>query len=148
MKKNQPAKKLYRSTDNRIIAGVCGGMGEYFNIDPTLIRIIFILLVLTDGLGVLLYLVLALIIPKKDGSDLRANAQELAQRTQELSGRLKNSRHGKNYLGIIIVFLGLLLLLKNTAPHHLLWFRPELIWPALIIIIGLFIILKKKISKI
>lgn len=139
-----PNKKLYRSADNRIIAGVCGGLGEYFNIDPTFIRIIFILLVLTDGVGLVLYFVLALIIPKKGGSDLRGNAAELAGRAKELSANFQQSRHGKNYLGIIIVFLGLLLLLKNTLPNHLLWFRQELIWPALIIIIGFYLMFKKK----
>src|SRR3989344_7803772 len=102
--------KLHRSRNNRWIAGVCGGLGEYFNIDPTIIRIVFILLVLTDGLGLVLYFILALVIPKKGGSDLRGNAQELAERAKVLGGNFKNSRRGKNFLGIIVVFLGLLLL--------------------------------------
>lgn len=59
-------KKLYRSRKNKIIFGVCGGFAEYFNIDPTLGRILFIILfVASVGTAVLLYLLLALVMPLK-----------------------------------------------------------------------------------
>ena len=58
-------KKLYRSKTDEKIAGVCGGLAEYFSIDSTLIRIAWALLVLCAGTGVLLYIVCALIIPEK-----------------------------------------------------------------------------------
>ena len=57
-------KKLYRSNDRKI-AGVCGGLAEYINIDPTVIRVIWALVGLT-GAGVVAYLVCALIIPEKN----------------------------------------------------------------------------------
>jgi len=58
-------KKLYRS-ENRMIAGVCAGIAEYFNIDPTIVRIIFVLLLLPGGLpGFLPYVVLWIVIPNK-----------------------------------------------------------------------------------
>ncbi len=57
-------KKLYRSNTDKMIAGVCGGLGQYFGVDPTLIRLIFALLVVFGvGSGVLLYIVLAIVIP-------------------------------------------------------------------------------------
>ena len=57
-------RKLYRSRDDRMIAGVCGGLGQYVSIDPTVIRVIFALLVVFGvGSGLLIYLVLMLIIP-------------------------------------------------------------------------------------
>jgi len=56
-------KRLYRSNTNRIIAGVCGGMGEYFGIDPTWIRVLFIVLLLAAGLTLVMYLILWLIVP-------------------------------------------------------------------------------------
>jgi phage shock protein C len=56
-------RKLYRSRDDRIISGVCGGLGEFFGIDPTLIRIIFILLLIFGGSGLIIYLVMWLIVP-------------------------------------------------------------------------------------
>ena len=58
-------KKLYRSKKNRIIGGVCGGMGDYFDIDPTIIRIIWALAVFGFGAGLLVYLVAWIIIPEK-----------------------------------------------------------------------------------
>lgn len=59
-------KKLYRSETNRRIAGVCGGIGEYFNVDPTIVRIVFLLLLLPGGVpGILLYLLLWLLIPNE-----------------------------------------------------------------------------------
>ena len=56
-------KKLYRSRTNRWLVGVCGGIGEYFNIDPTVIRVIFVLAFLVLGGGLWVYLILWLIIP-------------------------------------------------------------------------------------
>lgn len=57
-------KKLYRSNSDKMIAGVCGGLGQYFGIDPTLIRLIFALLVVFGvGSGILLYIILAIVVP-------------------------------------------------------------------------------------
>jgi phage shock protein C len=58
-------KKLYRSETNRWLLGVCGGLGEYFDVDPTLIRILFVVFALVFGGGFLLYLILWIIIPMK-----------------------------------------------------------------------------------
>ena len=57
-------KKLYRNPDNKFIAGVCSGLGEYLNIDPTIVRLIWALVGLS-GAGLIAYLVAALIIPEK-----------------------------------------------------------------------------------
>ncbi len=58
------SKKLYRSQTNRKIAGVCGGIGEYVNLDPTVIRLIWVLLAFFAGTGLLAYLIAVLIIPE------------------------------------------------------------------------------------
>ena len=58
-------KKLYRITQGKVLLGVCGGIAEYFNLDPTLVRIIWAILVLCFGSGVLLYLICALLMPVK-----------------------------------------------------------------------------------
>ena len=57
-------KKLYRSNTDRKLCGVCGGFAEYFDIDPTIIRLIFVFLTLFGGGGLLIYLICALVIPK------------------------------------------------------------------------------------
>lgn len=58
-------KRLYRSTTNKNLAGVCGGLGEYFNIDPVLVRVLFVLTAMMGGPGLIVYIVLALIIPEQ-----------------------------------------------------------------------------------
>ncbi len=57
-------KKLYRSNNNKKLAGVCGGIGEYFAIDPTLIRLAWVFLSLFAGAGLIAYIIAALIIPQ------------------------------------------------------------------------------------
>ena len=59
-------KRLYLSSTNRKIGGVCGGLGEYFEIDPTVVRVVFILIALLSiGLGAIAYILIWMIIPRK-----------------------------------------------------------------------------------
>jgi phage shock protein C len=59
-------KQLYRSTTNKKLGGVCGGIGEYFNIDPTIVRVGFVLLALPGGLpGLIPYAILWVVVPKQ-----------------------------------------------------------------------------------
>ena len=57
-------KKLYRNTNDKMIAGVCSGLAEYINVDPTIVRLIWALVALS-GAGVIAYLIAAIIIPEK-----------------------------------------------------------------------------------
>jgi phage shock protein C len=61
--KKMERRRLYRSNSDRMIAGVCGGLADFFNIDPSVMRIIFVLFLLLGGNGLLIYLVLWLIVP-------------------------------------------------------------------------------------
>jgi len=56
--------RMYRDPDNRVIGGVCSGMGAYWNIDPVIVRIIFIALSLAGGIGVMVYLILYIVLPE------------------------------------------------------------------------------------
>jgi phage shock protein PspC (stress-responsive transcriptional regulator) len=56
--------RMYRDPDNRVIGGVCSGMGAYWNIDPVIVRIIFIALALAGGIGVMVYLILYIVLPE------------------------------------------------------------------------------------
>ena len=58
-------KRLYRSTTDKQIAGVCGGLGKYLDVDPTIIRLALIALLLMGGQGLLLYIILAIVIPEE-----------------------------------------------------------------------------------
>jgi phage shock protein C len=56
-------RKLYRSQSQRMIAGVCGGLAEYFNVDATLMRVLFLLLAVFGGSGIVIYIVMWIIVP-------------------------------------------------------------------------------------
>lgn len=64
-KKSKPYKRLYRSRKDKMIAGVCGGLADYFKIDPSVIRIIFVVFLLFGGSALLVYLVMWAVIPFK-----------------------------------------------------------------------------------
>ena len=61
-------KKLYRSDENKMFAGVCGGIAEYFGVDPTLIRLAWVVFSLLGGSGLLAYILAAIIIPRDDSN--------------------------------------------------------------------------------
>ncbi len=74
-------RKLYRDPDNRVLGGVCSGLGAYFNIDPVIIRLIFILLVfLAAGSGILIYIILWIVVPKA-----RSIAQRLEMKGEQVN---------------------------------------------------------------
>lgn len=58
-------RRLYKSEDNRILCGVCGGLGEFLGIDPTIIRLIWALLCVLAGTGILIYIIAAIVIPRQ-----------------------------------------------------------------------------------
>ena len=63
--KSFKGKKLFRSKKNKVIAGVCGGIGEYFGVDPILIRLLWVIFTLMGGAGVLAYIIAWVIIPEE-----------------------------------------------------------------------------------
>ncbi len=58
-------KKLYRSSSDKMVCGVAAGLAEYFNVDPVLVRLIFVILALADGIGLLAYVVLCFVMPQR-----------------------------------------------------------------------------------
>ena len=74
-------KRLYRIESGKMLAGVCGGIAEYFDIDPTLVRALWVLFCILGGSGILLYIILAVLIPSEDSLSWPiANPQFLARR--------------------------------------------------------------------
>ncbi len=123
--------KLYRSVENKVIGGVCGGLGEYFEIDPTLVRVIAVVLFLaTQGFAILAYIVGLIIIPKKP---------PIGVATEEPS-RPSHSSWNKYLPGIILIFLGSILLIRE----HWFWLDLSEWWPALLIVGGLMLIFHKR----
>lgn len=70
------SKKLYRSQTERMFAGVCGGLGQYIGLDPTVVRVIFAALTVFGGSGLLLYIILMLIVPLEPGAGPAVGSSE------------------------------------------------------------------------
>ncbi len=131
-------RKIYLS-NNKKLAGVCGGIAEYFDLDPTIIRLAWVLLALLNGVGIIAYIVAAIVIPKGEGY------------YQEAHGSYgEDSFDGSNntgwVLGLLLIIIGGVFALKNFFPelplywHH---FRRILsyLWPFALIGLGLKIII-------
>ena len=93
-------RRILRSRNERLIAGVAGGLATYFNIDPLLVRLGFAVLALMNGVGILLYLILWLLLPNEDSAaidsrgqvrenvdEMRATAESAAQRVRDMFNR-------------------------------------------------------------
>lgn len=140
---SKPIKKLHRSSHDKIIAGVAGGLGEYFELDAVLFRIAFVGLTLLNGIGLWLYLALALILPKNNNDSLSDNAHDLGQGVKDLAGRSRFVEHSRFILGLVFVLIGLSLLLKNFLPHWPSALIGKLLFSAIIIYIGCKLIFKR-----
>ncbi|MCX6251962.1 MAG: PspC domain-containing protein [Bacteroidetes bacterium] len=64
------AKRLYRSVKDRVIGGVCGGLGNYFNLDPVLVRVLWAILFFVGGVGFLAYIIAWIIVPEEPGNEV------------------------------------------------------------------------------
>ncbi len=144
---------IRRSENNRVLGGVCGGLGEYFNIDPNIIRLIFILLTVFGGSGVLVYIILWIILPSESqigsGKDhFKANLNDVKQKVREVAQDIRNSAknakgkpENRNLFAYIAILLGILFLLQNFGFGDL--FNIGRLWPLILIALGLSIMLRK-----
>ncbi|MEZ5358663.1 MAG: PspC domain-containing protein [Candidatus Zixiibacteriota bacterium] len=129
--------RLYRSRTDSTIAGVCGGLGEYFNIDPTIIRILFVLFLFVDGVSLLAYIIAWIIIPRQplavvDNEVTGATAKPLERKEKEYPGWNK-------YLpGGILIGIGVFFILRE----HYWWWHTERFWPLLLIGVGVFLLFR------
>lgn len=131
-------KKLYRSRKNRVLGGICGGIGEYFEVDPVLIRVLSIVgAFITSGILVFAYIVSWLIIPEK--------IEPLFYESSPNSGTnpppdnipyVQKEPKGKRVLGIVLIFIGAFLLLDNIFPFFDLWDY----WPLMLIGAGILLV--------
>ena len=67
-------KKLYRSSSDKMVCGVAAGLAEYFNVDPALVRLIFVILALADGIGLLAYVVLCFVMPQRPAAAVNSSS--------------------------------------------------------------------------
>jgi len=135
-------KKMHRSSTDKIIFGVCGGIAEYLEVDSLAIRIIFLFLTFAGGSGVFVYLILALLMPKE------ANEKDIAKNSKEMNEDLMQSAKEKRFImyfrniaGIIIVLMGLSFLFKEIFQVTLFgWLQWKTVMALIIILFGISII--------
>ena len=143
------AKKMYRSTADSMLGGVCGGLGAYFEFDPNLIRLIFVVLAIVPGIGIPAYLALWLLVPEESetektslGERVREGADEIAERARSLGNELRD-KSGSSVpatslaIGAVLVVVGLGFLLRNLGFTWLNWIARIWVWPSLLILVGL-----------
>ena len=135
---------LYRSHTDSMIGGVAAGLAEYLRIDPTLVRILFILMVLIGGSGVLFYIILWIVIPSDENivsihqnlNDMEESTkQENQQNTQfdPESPKYKKKDDGSLIAGLILIALGVIFLVIRYFPR--IDFGD--LWPVILIIVGI-----------
>lgn len=135
-------KKLYKSANDKVLAGVCGGIGEYFAVDSVIIRLLWVVFTLMGGAGLIAYIIAAIIMPANPSySDLT----ESYTRTEE-SGyngeRRSSSGSGAMILGVILVVFGVFVLVKDFIPY-IPWIPRDFIPAAILIGLGIFFIVRK-----
>jgi phage shock protein C len=121
----QPATRLRRCASDCVLFGVCSGIAEYLSIDPSLVRIAFVVAALWGGIGVLAYIVLAIVLPVSQEPPVPVSFS--GERTRAAAG-------------LVLVVLGGLLLAANMgwAP----WLSWSLFWPGILIVFGLTLLLR------
>ncbi len=123
------SKRLYKSRTERMIDGVCGGIAEYLGLDVTLIRILWVLLTLFGGTGIVLYIVAMVVMPAVPPGTVAAGAPATPK------------SHGANgkFWGALLIAFGMLLLLDNLGIpiwHHWWGFSWSVMLPLLLILAG------------
>lgn len=126
----EEGSKFYRSKTNRTVAGVCGGLGEYFGIDATLVRLVFVVLAFLGGSGILLYIALWLLVPENPSGEISHDPPAL------------QNPQSRKWWGIFLVGFGSYFLLQNMGVLD--WISISALWPIAFIVIGIVILVKRQ----
>lgn len=146
-------KKLQRIEQKKMIAGVCSGLAEYFDIDVTWIRIAFVVAVVLGASGILAYIVLWIAVPKRPylpnysqfNVDYKVTEPKNIPNTA-FSSKKKGNGNGRLIAGSIFIFFGTFFLLNefNLIPY---WVDFQNLWPVILIVIGLYTLAKARIIE-
>ncbi len=144
------AKKLYRSRNDRMIAGVCAGLGNYFGIESTLVRIGWILIAFIESTGIIAYIICAVVFPEGPKSNKRIESDEYTAGDKDYDEKdhVDNSENEKDnrskiLTGSILIILGALFIIRR----YVYWFDFSNLWPIILIIAGGYVIYKGKEGK-
>jgi len=140
-------KKLYRSRENKVLAGVCGGIGEYFEIDPVIVRLIWIVLTMIWGFGFFLYIIAIFLIPLEPKEikiqDVSTSPQESKKDYRHLEDSDRNIVI--TLLALFFIVLGIMVVVGIVVPSTYV-FRNIIkgILGVTMIIIGIYLVFRSK----
>ena len=142
-------KRLYRSRSTRMIGGVCGGLADYFDIDPVLVRALFVITTFGYGIGFIAYIVFWIIVPEENIIVMEKNEEAAKEDDEELDLKIsinyaQNQNKRKIFFGVILVLIGLFFFIKNFLPD-INW---SYIYPIILIAIGGYILYNAFKSKV
>jgi phage shock protein C len=147
--------RLERSNTNRVIAGVCGGIAEYLAVDPTLVRVAFVVMTFVGGIGLLAYIVLLILMPQpgqpapftkaapSDAStdttarmegDSTATPQTSSVTPADPAVRQAEAERRRSAVGYLLIALGVVFLLSNAGAFRFVQWN--YVWPLVLIGIG------------
>ena len=142
-------KRLYRSELNKVVGGVCGGLGDYLGIDPVFIRIFFVLWTVLGELGVLAYLILWVVMPTQSAAEAGASLSRdnVGERVRSLGNEIGDiarqpSAELITFAGIGLIAWGVYHLLRRIGFTWFVWDYSAYLWPALLIIAGAVVLLR------
>ena len=136
-------ERLYRSRGDRMLFGVAGGMARYLSLDPSLVRIVWALLVIAGGAGILLYIIAAIVIPEEpegyvsppgSAPTLGAGGTSSAHGTGvgPSAAASRASGSGAVVIGVVLVLIGGWLLLQRFIPQ----LDADVVWPVALLLLG------------
>ncbi len=154
--KEDKMKRLYRSRKNRMLGGVCGGIAEYFEIDPVIVRLVAVALFFVGGSAMLAYIIALIIIPyepyesvtgkdQSPAANLSVSASTDPARAAAAAPRSTANESVPLFLGIVLIILGVLFLMHNLpffSPfyHWARHYVRHFFWPSILIVFGVFLI--------
>lgn len=141
--------RLYRSRTDSMVGGVCGGLGEYLNVDPILFRVLFVLALIIGGSGFLVYVILWIVIPEEPVIPIKTenlNKEPMNDTNNQTDGGFKmgeepkkpQKNDGNLWGGLILITLGGIFLIDRFVP------RIEFgdLWPLILVVVGVILITK------
>lgn len=149
-------RKLKRSKHDKVLAGVCGGIAEYFNLDPTIIRLGFVLMIFFGGVGPVAYIVGMFIMPEqesyKPSNGFNENKWDEGDKMEYDSEKdfsqvmgdsketgCKDSQKSRTFVGVSLILLGVLFLTKQYININI---NPMKLIPVLLVVVGFLIVFR------
>lgn len=143
--------KLTRSNTDKILGGVCAGLGDYLNIDPVFIRLFFIILTALDGIGFWIYVILWIILPSPTIQYEKFEMDQVGERARQMGSEFsqavsKPNPEGVKYLGIGLVLVGIFFMAERII-HQLdlrwfTWFDRDILWALLLVTAGVVLLVR------